>query len=430
MRQKNRASFFTEMMLLSSLSMVLVSSCSLIYVDPPPRGIHGDPLYIYMPVDPGKHPLLMGLAIKAYDGDTVALRRLLNLTGSRKAGLAQEAGVLLSKILNPLTLPFLAKTLEQTSVRGIREAVKSSFRSVSSPQERKVILTLASRLGGEAQAVAEEMLTTRVVQSSLWGSQVSDYFLDTLEQAVLIDGEEARRLSMVREFSRSQQYKDSLLAEFLRVEESGPRITAAARLSRTADERLLPYVEELAYAEWKDHASRKAMPMWSSLLVDLVRNLSLNEGTYLAMPERKVLYEAVLTALFGKESALRDISGDHVRLQLPHLEEMKRTRTLYIADSYLEGIEELALRGYKVNILPPWELRRIANRRERLFREFYIGEIYSYGDCSALRVSTCSVLPIRPLRPKGGIMYCAADEIWILLKKKGKEWRLLSALLP
>jgi len=346
--------------------------------------------------------ILIGIAIRAYDGDAVAMRRLVSSARSTDQDVARYFPWLLSMSLNPDNISILAEIYEETEDENIRAAVAEVLSRLRNKYDGRDVVRAAKRHGGKIGTLAEELLA--------------------IPCEVLND--EVIRLRLLHEVSRDKAYRDRLFAEFERTTTLPERIEILRKLYPMGEERLIPYIDGLLAQMQDTSGGRFAWSRSKYLLSAIIRRVSLRKASELPVIEKRDIYERVLSAVLKEESSLLDLSGQPVKLKSPHVPwNTKRDRVVYVNDINLEGIQELRLEGYKFHIMSKWKIKGIANKRKYTLLHLSLGRFYSYLDHAVVGIG---FLPTTCIRHPGPWLCGSGTEI--LLKKKNGDWRFQAVL--
>jgi hypothetical protein len=345
--------------------------------------------------------ILGGIAYRAYDGDSVAMRRLVSAAGSENQALAKRAPWLLSASLNPDNVPILAEIYE-TSDETIRATIQRSLSFLRTDHLGRIVLKALAEQGGTIGTFAEEL------------------FAEPHKEAPT---DEETRQALLNESPQDRAHRDSLFAEFEQADALLDRCEILWKLSPLGEERLVPYIDDLlAQLDAEPHRSRP----WGCryLVFPIVRLAALKEGTELPITDRQELYNRIISALVEEEPALLDLCGQPVKLPCPTIGYHARTeRTIYIDEAGLEGIRGLELEGYKTPMLSIWEIMSLANKRKWGLDHLCFGRIYVYRDYA---VVTVSYLPTSCIRHPGP--WVSGSSSHLLLEVKDGEWRFRAVL--
>ena len=311
--------------------------------------------------------ILRGIAIRAYDGDAIALRRMVYSCKSTNEYVARHTPWLLRESLNPGNLSIVAQIFDETQDEDIRTAIVKSLANFATEPEARSILGVAEEMGGEMGTLAEELLAKPPV----------------------IPRDDAIRWKVTHPTTlpQARAYRDSLFQEFLQTEEVAEKLKLASELSEFGEDRLLPYVDDLLN-QMGLATNMKKLGFGKFRISTLIRHVSLKKGSELSVDERRRLYEEILSAIFSEKSLLRDLSGEPVKLKIPGVWGMKRDRVVYITDYNLADIEGLALHGYKVHVESIWNIKGRANKSKHFFDHLGFGKVYTC-DGYAVTFVTC-----------------------------------------
>lgn len=346
--------------------------------------------------------ILRGIAIRAYDGDAVAMRRLVNATKSSDQNLSGRARWQLSVSLNPYNAPALAELFERTDDETVRTTIKASLSLLRTKRLGRVVLRAVMEQPGEIGALAEELLAKPYEEAPT---------------------DEQIRLSLLQETPQAWAYRDSLFVKFERADTLPERMEVLKELYRLGDERLVPYIDDLL-------AAMEAAPVgsrfrnWKFVISTIIERVSLKKGSELPVSERQEIYNRILSALVEEESSLLDLSGQPVKLQYPRIGYQAKTdRVIYVKNVNLKGIQKLELEGYRTPALSIWEIKSVANKRKWVLYHLDLSRVYGYLDYAVLGVS---YLPTSCIRHPGPWLSGSGSQI--LLRKKDGEWRFRSVL--
>ena len=356
------------------------------------------------------YSILRAIAIRAYDGDAIALRRLVYSCKSTNDYVARHTPWLLRMSLNPGNLSILAEIFDETQDEDIRIAIVKSLTDFATEPEARSILSAAEEIGGEMGTLAEELLAKPPVPPR--------------------DDAIRERVTHPSTRPRAQAYRDSMFQEFLHAEGVVEKLELARKLSEFGEDRLLPYVDDLMDQIDLDLLNQVDLPdnmrrLWLMKIniSPLIRHVSLKKGSELPVAERRRLYEEILSAIFSEKSLLRDLSGEPVKLKIPGVWGMKRDRVVYITDYNLVDIEGLALHGYKVHVESIWNIKGRANKSKHFFDHLGFGKVYT---CDGYAVTVVTCYPTSCIRQPGPFLAGGGSEI--LLKRIDGEWRFHSIL--
>lgn len=346
--------------------------------------------------------ILTGIAVRVYDGDEVAMRRLVSATRSPDEVFARRARWLLSGSLNPDNVPILVAIFETTDDERARTGIKGSLCFLKTRRLGRVILRTAAEQPGSLGAFAEALLA------------------EPHDEAPT---DEETRQRLVNESPWYRAYRESLFAEFEQADTLPERIEVLKELYPLGEERLIPYIDELL-AQMDAEPSRSRHKSWKFILYPIVEKASLKKGTELPVSERRELCSKILSSLVGEKSSLLDLSGQPVKLKCPRIGyQAERDRIIYVAETDLEGIDNLELKGYRTPVLSIWEIKGIANKKRWGVSHLRFGRIYAYLDYAVVWVINAPTTCTRHPGP-----WLSGSGSQILLKKKDGEWRYLTTL--
>ncbi len=348
------------------------------------------------------YSILNEIAYRAYDGDAVAMRRLVSAARSSNRDVARRARWLLSVSLNPDNVSTIAKIYNSSDDEAVRTEIQGSLSLLRTKTLGRVVLRALAQQEGEIVTHAEELLAEPHKEAPT--------------------DEETRQI-LLNESPEDAARRDSLFAEFEGAETLPERTEILRELWLLGDERLVPYVEDLL-AQMETEPKRSYFSGWKFMIYSIVERASQKKGADLAVNEKEEIYSKILSALVEEKSSLLDVQDQPVKLTYPRIGgRALRDHVIYVEDTDVDGIQDLAAEGYTIYVLPIWKIMSLANKKSWALGHLRFGRIYAYLDYAVLWVSYAPTTCIR--HPDCGTSGSGSE---LLLKKQDGEWRFRSVL--